>query len=61
MSRPIGHRRLAIADEERGQKAFTLLFDPGDEFVSELTGCAKDNDLTRQLYRTRRLGRCYAG
>lgn len=31
--------------EGRGQKTFALLFDPGDEFVSELTRFAKDNGL----------------
>ena len=32
--------------EERGQKTFALVFDTGDEFMSELTSFAKDNDLS---------------
>ena len=32
--------------EERGQKTFMLVFDTGDEFVSELANLAKKNDLT---------------
>lgn len=32
--------------EERGQKTFALVFDTGDEFTSELTSFAKDNDLS---------------
>ena len=32
--------------EERGQKTFALVFDPGDEFMSELMSFAEDNVLT---------------
>ncbi len=32
--------------EEGGQKTFALVFDTGDEFMSELTSFAKDNDLS---------------
>ena len=32
--------------EERGQKTFALVFDTGDEFMSELTSFAKDNNLS---------------
>ena len=32
--------------EERGQKTFALVFDTGDEFISELTSFAEDNDLS---------------
>lgn len=32
--------------EEEGQKTFALVFDTGDEFVSELTNFAKDNNLS---------------
>ncbi len=32
--------------EERGQKTFALVFDTGDEFMSELTSFAEDNDLS---------------
>ena len=31
--------------EERGQKTYALIFDTGDEFISELTGLAKENGL----------------
>ena len=31
---------------EHGQKTFALIFDTGDEFISELTDFAKDNDLS---------------
>ena len=32
--------------EEQGQKTFALVFDTGDEFMSELTSFAEDNDLS---------------
>ena len=32
--------------EERGQKTFALVFDTGDEVMTELTNFAKENDLT---------------
>ncbi len=32
--------------EAEGQKTFALVFDTGDEFMSELTGFAKNNDLS---------------
>ncbi len=32
--------------EVEGQKTFALVFDTGDEFVSELTNFAKDNNLS---------------
>jgi predicted DNA-binding protein with PD1-like motif len=32
--------------EEQGQKTFALVFDTDDEFMSELTSFAKDNDLS---------------
>ncbi len=32
--------------EEGGQKTFALVFDTGDEFMSELTSFAKENDLS---------------
>ncbi len=31
---------------ERGQKTFALVFDTGDEFLSELTSLAKNNSLS---------------
>jgi uncharacterized protein len=31
--------------DERGQKTFAVIFDKGDEFMSELTSFAKKNDL----------------
>lgn len=36
--------------EERGQKTFALVFDTGDEVMSELTSFAKDNDLTASSF-----------
>ena len=38
--------KAKLIHEERGQKTFALVFDTGDEVVSELTSFAKDNDLT---------------
>ncbi len=38
--------KAKLIHEEQGQKTFALVFDTGDEVVSELTSYAKDNDLT---------------